>query len=96
MSLDRERQLVPRDTGAVVADPDQRCAAAGGDHLDTARAGVDGVLDQLLDHARRTLDHLAGGDAVDHVLAEAADRHEHGSFPGANSDGFAAAGKGHA
>ncbi len=27
--------------------------------------GVDGVLDQLLDDARRPLDHLAGGDAVD-------------------------------
>ena len=29
------------------------------------RAGVERVLDQLLDHAGRPLDHLAGGDAVD-------------------------------
>ena len=27
---------------------------------------VERVLDQFLDHARRPLDHLAGGDAVDH------------------------------
>ena len=39
--------------------------ARGGDDLDLARAGVDGVLDQLLDDARGPLDHLAGGDAVD-------------------------------
>ncbi len=46
------------------------------------RAGVEGVLDQFLDDARRPLDHFAGGDAVDHVLAEAADRHggEFGGF----------------
>ena len=29
------------------------------------RAGVERVLDQFLDDARRPLDHLAGGDAVD-------------------------------
>ena len=38
-------------------------------------AGVERVLDQFLDDARRPLDHLAGGDAVDHVLAETADGH---------------------
>ena len=31
--------------------------------------GVDGVLEQLLDHARRPLDHLARGDLVDHRIA---------------------------
>ena len=39
------------------------------------RAGVDGVFGEFLDHARRPLDHLAGGDAVDHVFGEAADGH---------------------
>ena len=53
----------------------RRDATRGGHDLDPAGARVDGVLDQLLDDARRPLDHLAGGDAVDHVLAEAADRH---------------------
>ena len=35
-------------------------------HLDARGAGIDGVLDQLLDRGGRALDHLAGGDAVDH------------------------------
>ncbi len=38
-------------------------------------AGVERVLDQLLDHAARPLDHLAGGDAVDGLGAELADGH---------------------
>ena len=50
---------------AVVADADEREAAGRRHHLDLAGAGVERVLDQLLDHARRPLDHLAGGDAVD-------------------------------
>ena len=43
--------------------------------FDAPGAGIDGVLDQLLDGARRALDHLAGGDAVDQVMRQAADRH---------------------
>ncbi len=38
------------------------------------RARVDGVLDKLLHRARRPLDHLARGDAIDLDLAELADR----------------------
>ena len=38
-------------------------------------AGVERVLDQLLDRRRRPLDHLAGGDAVDEQRIEAADWH---------------------
>ena len=40
---------------------------------DAVRAGVDGVLDQLLHRARRTLDHLARGDAVDQGRRQASD-----------------------
>ena len=60
---------------AIVADADQPAAAAVGHHLDAARAGVERILDQFLDDARRTLDHLAGGDAVDHGFGELADGH---------------------
>ena len=38
-------------------------------------AGVERVLDQFLDHARRALDHFAGGDAVDHGFGKLADGH---------------------
>ena len=39
------------------------------------RAGVERVLDQLLHRARRPLDHLAGGDAVDDGLGKLANGH---------------------
>ncbi len=75
MTLDGQGKLVAGDPAAVVADPHERHAAGRRCHLDAASAGVECVLDEFLDHARRPLDDLAGGDAVDHVLSEAADRH---------------------
>ena len=56
-------------------DANEPPAAAVGEHVDAARAGIERVLDQLLDHARRTLDHLAGGDAVDDGFGKLADGH---------------------
>jgi hypothetical protein len=38
-----------------------------------ARAGVDGILDQFLDHRRGTLDDLASGDLVREVSGQAGD-----------------------
>ncbi len=58
------------------ADADQAAAAAVGEHVDAARAGIERVLDQFLDHARRALDHLARGDAVDEAFRKLADGHE--------------------
>ena len=65
MPLDRQQQIVRRHAAAVVGDADQRQPARRGDDLDLAGAGVERVLDQLLDDARRALDDLAGGDAID-------------------------------
>ena len=64
-----------RHAAAVVGDADPPPAAAVGEDVDPAGAGVDGVLHQLLDHARRALDHFAGGDAVDDLFGELADGH---------------------
>ena len=75
VALDRQRQVGARHALAVVGDANQPPAAAVGEHVDAARAGIERVLDQLLDHARRTLDHLAGGDAVDDGFGELADGH---------------------
>ena len=74
VALDREREVGPRHAGAVVGDADQPAAAAVGRDLDPRRAGVERVLDQFLDHARRPLDHLAGGDAVDQWFRKAGGR----------------------
>ncbi len=75
VSLDRQAQLPRPEPRAVIADQDAREAALLHLDLDAGRAGVDGVLNQLLDGARRPLDHLAGGDAVDGLLRQAADGH---------------------
>ena len=44
--------------------------------VDAPRAGVERVLDQLLDRRSRPLDHFAGGDAVDQQRIETANGHE--------------------
>ena len=75
MAFDREREVFRGHAAAVVGDADPAPAAAVGEDVDPARAGIDGVLDEFLDHARRTLDHLAGGDAVDDLLWQLADGH---------------------
>ena len=64
-----------RHARAVVGDADQALAAAGGHDLDPPRAGVERVLDKLLHDARRALHHLAGGDPVDDMIGETANRH---------------------
>ena len=75
VALDRESEIGVGHAAAVVGDGDLSPAAAVGENIDPARAGVDGILDQFLDHARRTLDHLAGGDAVDDLFGQLSDGH---------------------
>ena len=75
MALDRQREIVGVHAGAVVGDADQRPPAGFDRHVDAPRAGVERVLDQLLDRRSRPLDHFAGGDAVDQQRIETADGH---------------------
>src|ERR1700704_6443424 len=75
MAIHRESEVARRHAAAIVGDPDPPPAAAIGEDVDPAGAGVDGVLHQFLDHARRTLDYFAGGDAVDDLFGELADGH---------------------
>ena len=75
VTLDREREIVGVHAEAVVADPDQASPARLDRDVDARRAGVERVLDQLLDRRRRPLDHLARGDAVDQQRVEAANGH---------------------
>ena len=75
VAIHRQRQIGASHAAAVVGDADPPPAAAIGEDVDPAGAGVDGVLHQLLDHARRSLDHLAGGDAVDDLFGKLADGH---------------------
>ena len=75
VAVDGEREIAMGHAAAVVGDADPPPAAAIGEDVDPAGAGVDGVFDQFLDHARGTFDHLAGGDAVDDLFGELADGH---------------------
>ncbi len=61
--------------GAVVADAQQRLAAAGRGDLDAGRTGVERILDQFLGSARRPFDDFAGGDLVDEGFGELSDGH---------------------
>ena len=67
---------------AVVLDANQLLAAELDGDGDAARAGVDRVLDQLLDDGRRALDDLAGGNLVGEVRRQAVNL-AHGSDPAA-------------
>ena len=74
VARERERQLLARDAGAVVLDLHALDAAGLEHHGDRLRAGVDAVLQQLLQHRGRALDHLARGDLADQQLRQDADR----------------------
>ena len=63
------------DAAAVVGDAHQAPPALAHLDVDRGRPGVDGVFDQLFDHRRRSLDHLAGRDFVRDFLAQNLDRH---------------------
>src|ERR1700722_16358207 len=75
MAIHRESEIGRRHAAAIVGDADPPPAAAVGENVDPAGAGVDGIFHQFLDHARRPLDHLARGDAVDDLFGKLADGH---------------------
>ena len=77
MRGDRERKIVLVDAAAVVAHADQARAAGFDVDLDASRAGIEAVLDQLLDDRGRPLDDFAGGDLVDELSGKLMDaRHD--------------------
>ena len=75
VAIHRQRQIATGHAAAVVGDADPPPAAAIGENVDPARAGIDGIFHQFLDHARGPLDHFAGGDAIDDLFGKLADRH---------------------
>ena len=75
MALEGQGNVLPGHALAVVADPDEGRAVALHQHRDLACAGIEGVVHQLLDHRRRPLHHLAGGDAVDERVGQHGDLH---------------------
>ena len=62
--LDRQPRILGLHPFAVVLDPQQLLAAKLDRDRDARRAGIERVLDQLLDDRGRTLDDFAGGDLI--------------------------------
>ena len=73
MPLDGQPRVLRLHPFAVVFDANQLLAAELDGDGDAPRAGIDGVLDQLLDDRGGPLDDLAGGDLVGKVEREAVD-----------------------
>ena len=70
-----ERQLVARNTATVVRDANEARAAGFDVDRDRRCAGVERVLDELLDDGRWPLDDLAGRDLIDELRRQDANRH---------------------
>ena len=73
MPLQRQQAVLGRHPAPVVRHRDELAPGAPHRDLDAGRAGVQAVLDQLLDDRRRALDDLPGRDLVDDGVGEALD-----------------------
>ena len=79
VALEGQHGVVAHHAAAVVGHLDELLAAGLNVDADAARARIQRVLQQLLDHRRRTLHHLAGGDLVGYIFGENVDA-AHGSY----------------
>jgi len=78
MGLKGQGQVLGVHALPIVGDAGELAPALLHGHGDPGRAPVQGILQELLDHTGRALDHLAGGNRVDQVLVQ--DRNaRHGS-----------------
>ena len=65
VALDRQPHVVRCHPRSVVADLNQVEPARGQPHRDRPRPGIERILDDFLECARRALDNLARGDSID-------------------------------
>jgi hypothetical protein len=73
VTLEGEEGVVAHHAAAVVGDTDEATAAGFDIDADAGGAGVEGVLQQLLDDGGGAVDDLAGGDLVGDLVGENAD-----------------------
>jgi hypothetical protein len=62
MPFEAEQGIVTVHSTAIVDHANGGDAPAANEHFDLVRPGVDGILDQFLDHTGRALNDLASGD----------------------------------
>ncbi|RMR93123.1 hypothetical protein ALP75_204559 [Pseudomonas syringae pv. actinidiae] len=70
VSRQSQRQVVGGNSAAVIAHFQQLDAGLLDIDINASSARIEAVFQQLLDHRRRTLDHLARGDLVGQTRAE--------------------------
>ena len=70
MALQRHPRILAVHPGAVVAHANERLAPVFQLHAHRMGAGIEGVLDELLDDRRGPLDHFARGDLVGDISRE--------------------------
>ena len=75
MALDREFEIGIGHACAVIRDADQPTAAIGDGDVDAGCAGINGVLDKLLDGRGRAFHDLAGSNPVNQDGIKPANTH---------------------
>ena len=73
MALEGQQGIVPVHAVTVVAYADKAAAAGFDLDADSVCAGVEGVLQQLLDYRGWPVHHLAGSDLVGNLVGKNAD-----------------------
>src|SRR5947209_6283350 len=62
----RKLNLIRGDTGAVIGHTNGAQSTSSNVDANLLRSGIERVVDQLSHHRNRSLNHLAGGDALHH------------------------------
>ena len=65
MAGEGQRQIVAIYAAAIIRDLNKVTATVGDVHVDARAAGIDGILQEFLDYAGRSLDDLSGGNLID-------------------------------
>jgi hypothetical protein len=73
MAFEGEQSVVADHAAAVVGDANEAAAASLDFDADACGAGIEGVLQELLDDGGGAVDDLAGGDLVGNLVGENAD-----------------------
>ena len=76
VALEGKIDLGGGNAAAVVAHAHQAQAALARLDANLRRAGVDGIVQQLFDHRRRTFDDFAGGDLSGYLRVQNLDWHD--------------------
>ncbi len=72
VAFEAEQGVIAAHAEAVVRDADQASAASLDFHGDARGAGVEGILDEFLNHAGGAFDHFASGDLVGDLFRQEA------------------------